>query len=104
MNAYLGHLDAARDALVHADPARCAREIAAFEVLCIEQPPQGADIPACQMRLRALGSMAAACAEGINSARQDLQDALIAAGRLTTYDAVGARATRDTRNAQGHKF
>ncbi|AXC49184.1 hypothetical protein DRW48_05340 [Paracoccus suum] len=104
MSTHLDHLDGARDALLHADPAGCAREIEAFEALCAERPPAVEDLATCEARLRVLGLMADACAEGVTAARQDLQDALIAAGRLTTYDSAGSRATRNTRRVQGRRY
>lgn len=104
MGAHLDRLDAARIALMKGDPRLCAAEITAFEALCARHPPSGADLATCRARLGSLAAMAAACAEGVAAACQGLQDALAAAGRLTTYDATGARASRNTRGIVARRY
>lgn len=104
MSAHLDRLEAARRALLAADPMLCAAEVAAFEALCAADPPQGPAIADCRARLAGLAAMATACAEGVAAACEGLRDALAAAGRLTTYDASGARASRDTRRATARRF
>lgn len=96
MSPHLDRLEAARRALLAADPALCAAEITAFEAICADDPPQAEVLAGCQARLKSLAALATACAEGVAAACQGLQDALAAAGRLTTYDSAGARASRDT--------
>ena len=104
MSAHLDRLEAARRALMSADPQLCAAEITAFEAICADDPPQSDVLQQCQARLRSLATLSLACAEGVADACRGLQDALAAAGRLTTYDAAGLRASRETATVVARRY
>lgn len=90
----LEHLEAARRALLNAEPKACAEALANFEAAFAAAPPGPTEAQACRDRLTALGRLTQAALAGIADARACIADAVAAAGRLDTYGPDGRREAR----------
>lgn len=104
MSLHLATLIRAREALLAARPGECEQAIIEFEALCGDDPPTAPVLHACHEQFDELRGLVEASADGVINARETLLQALETAGYLTTYDAQGARALRDSQRQSGPTY
>lgn|GEM_PF-6497055 len=103
MNA-AGHLASARAALVEGRPGDCAEALAAFEAAIEQEGLPTEEAIRAQAELAALGRLTQAALEGVAEARAQIEGAVRAASRLSTYAADGQRQDRDLRQNAPRRY